>query len=99
MPYMIRGYSDSIGEIVCPIPFDTEAKAQEALEILRQISNPRLMNSIIKAGPTEVPAIRRSCNRHDDCAEAEARFKKDKGRDPGPNFHCHDDECEDCFGC
>jgi hypothetical protein len=36
-----------------------------------------------------------SCNRHDDCDEADA-----KAREEGRYFadHCHDDCCEDCFG-
>jgi hypothetical protein len=43
------------------------------------------------------PAKIQSCNRHNDCdkADAEARLK-------GATFgasHCHDDSCEDCFGC
>ena len=36
------------------------------------------------------------CNRHSDCDLADIK----DGRLPGeykPNFHCHDDECEDCF--
>jgi hypothetical protein len=42
--------------------------------------------------------VRNSCNRHSDCAAATAKFKEKNGRDPGFSFHCHDDECEDCFG-
>jgi hypothetical protein len=45
----------------------------------------------------------RSCNRHEDCSEAEERYMKRNGiteRYEIPlGFHCHDDECEDCFGC
>lgn len=48
------------------------------------------------------PAPRRSCNRHDDCDAAEAEVL---ARNPGKtkadinfSFHCHDDECEECFG-
>jgi hypothetical protein len=39
-----------------------------------------------------------SCNRHNDCKAATEKFERDNGRKPGFNFHCHDDECEDCFG-
>lgn len=38
-----------------------------------------------------------SCNRHNDCDAADK-----KARDRGAHYgtdHCHDDECEDCFGC
>lgn len=53
------------------------------------------------AGST--PAVRsKSCNRHNDCEAAEIALL---GRKPGMkktdislSFHCHDDECEDCFG-
>lgn len=38
----------------------------------------------------------RTCNRHDDCDTADAKAKAD-GR-PRPD-HCHDECCEDCFGC
>lgn len=35
---------------------------------------------------------RNSCNKHDDCAAADASKT-------GGAIHCHDDECEECFGC
>lgn len=38
-----------------------------------------------------------SCNRHKDCDAAEAK-ERESGYEPGANFHCHDDCCEDCFG-
>lgn len=44
----------------------------------------------------------RSCNRHNDCEKAEEEVMKRRNitRDKiSGNFHCHDDECEDCFGC
>jgi hypothetical protein len=45
-------------------------------------------------------ATLRSCNRHIDCGLAVQMWKdKHNGEGPGFNFHCHDDECEDCFGC
>ena len=44
----------------------------------------------------------RSCNRHSDCDKAEEEMLK---RYPGKTkndvsftFHCHSDDCEDCFG-
>lgn len=44
----------------------------------------------------------RSCNRHSDCnkADTEAKVRQrahglyERGAD-----HCHDECCEDCFGC
>jgi hypothetical protein len=47
--------------------------------------------------PEPVP---RSCNRHSDCDKAVENWKRNhNGQMPSPGFHCHDDECEDCFGC
>lgn len=44
----------------------------------------------------------RSCNRHSNCGKAEeellARNPGMKSTEISPSFHCHDDECEDCFG-
>lgn len=43
----------------------------------------------------------KTCNRHNDCDEANKEWLR---KYPGPiwsippNFHCHDDDCEDCFG-
>ncbi len=46
--------------------------------------------------------IIRSCNRHDDCDKANGEWlSKHPGKnfwEIPANFHCHDDECEDCFG-
>ena len=40
-----------------------------------------------------------SCNRHSDCEAAEREYYNRTGVHPGFNFHCHDECCEDCFGC
>ncbi len=56
--------------------------------------------------PNQVAApitdAKRTCNRHNDCDEANAKWL---AAHPGSerwnipaNFHCHDDDCEDCFG-
>ena len=42
----------------------------------------------------------RTCNRHFDCDKADKEWLE---RHPNEkyipmNFHCHDDDCEDCFG-
>lgn len=46
---------------------------------------------------------RKSCNRHSDCEAAETEMLKrhpsKTKRDVSVSFHCHDEECEDCFGC
>jgi hypothetical protein len=44
---------------------------------------------------------KRSCNRHDDCDKANAEWLADhtKERFAPFNIHCHDENCEDCFGC
>ena len=51
--------------------------------------------------PMAAPEIK-SCNRHSDCEAAVAALlaaNPGKKRHDIPfSFHCHDDECEDCFG-
>jgi len=48
--------------------------------------------------PTGAP---KSCNRHVDCVAANLKWLHDHpAKQFVPmNFHCYDDECEDCFGC
>lgn len=41
---------------------------------------------------------KRACNRHDDCDAADAEAKA-LGYSPFDIIHCHDECCEDCFGC
>jgi hypothetical protein len=47
--------------------------------------------------------VKRGCNRHSDCEAAEiALLAKNPDMTKTQislSFHCHDDECEDCFGC
>jgi hypothetical protein len=45
--------------------------------------------------PSSLP--RTSCNRHSDCRAAD-EIAKAKGATFGAS-HCHDECCEDCFGC
>ena len=55
------------------------------------------MDALIQDGDTgsiQVIVAKRTCNRHDDCDAANAAAKA-KGRYAD---HCHDDDCEDCFG-
>lgn len=46
--------------------------------------------------PYKKPKPPRSCNRHSDCNKADEEAKK---RGAWAASHCHDDTCEDCFGC
>jgi hypothetical protein len=41
-----------------------------------------------------------SCNRHDNCDEARKTWLLNHPTEKftPAGFHCHDDECEDCFG-
>lgn len=50
--------------------------------------------------PPASPVAKNSCNRHADCAKANEEWLK---RNPGKtfvpfSFHCHSEDCEDCFG-
>jgi hypothetical protein len=40
----------------------------------------------------------KSCNRHNNCQAASAKYVAENGREPGVNFHCWSEDCEDCFG-
>lgn len=46
---------------------------------------------------------RKTCNRHSDCRQAElewaARNPEKVKQGLGYGFHCHSEDCEDCFGC
>lgn len=49
--------------------------------------------------PRETPPQKRSCNRHDDCVAAEAKYSAEHGgKLMSLSAHCYDDCCEDCFG-
>lgn len=49
--------------------------------------------------PPSEPTKRTGCNRHDDCEQAEKdRLTRHPGTRPPFSFHCHNDECEECFG-
>lgn len=42
---------------------------------------------------------RRSCNRHGNCDKVDWKWRKEhNGEEPPFNIHCHDEDCEDCFG-
>jgi hypothetical protein len=43
-------------------------------------------------------AGKRSCNLHVDCDAVEARLITEGKKRPFINLHCHNDECEECFG-
>lgn len=67
--------------------------ARKLSEIQHMIAD---MHPLPVAPVSDTPAIH-SCNRHSDCKQAD-----EKARAKGATFgasHCHDDECEDCFGC
>ena len=67
------------------------------------------LQQVVKSQSSSVPPkvreealelARKGCNRHEDCAAAdEAYQKKHKTTTVPVNFHCHDEGCEDCFGC
>jgi hypothetical protein len=48
----------------------------------------------------EKPVENNSCNRHDNCDEARKTWLLNHPTEKftPAGFHCHDDECEDCFG-
>ncbi len=97
----------------CPEGWISCGPCDRHYEYWRNYMNPttgipaRAASLPVKAEPRklctrELPE-KRSCNRHSDCDDAEAKLLE---RTPGMtkanisfNFHCHDEDCEDCFGC
>jgi|SRR5579859_3736937 len=55
----------------------------------------------IPAQPKVEAPKQRGCNRHNDCDAADAKWLAAHPEEKFVpfSFHCHDDECEDCFGC
>ncbi len=43
---------------------------------------------------------KKTCNRHDDCDDANAKYliRHPEEKFVPYSFHCYDDECPDCFG-
>jgi hypothetical protein len=74
---------------------NTHDSAGEPMNICEDCK--RMASPII---PDTLP--RNSCNRHVDCEMAVQvwleRYPGKTRRDLPVSFHCHDDECEDCFG-
>lgn len=75
-------------------------KARHFLESVFPGLRPKITTSVIATSQGAAPAT--SCNRHSNC---EAAIEKWLAEHPGMkrwdipfSFHCHDDECEDCFG-
>jgi hypothetical protein len=64
----------------------------------------KAVEMVTRYKPELVPLVStNSCNRHVDCEMAvKVWLEKHPGQvstDIPFSFHCHDDECEDCFGC
>jgi hypothetical protein len=60
-------------------------------------------SSSTPASPPAEPAPTNSCNRHNNCEVAIqewlAKYPNKKRTDIPFSFHCHAEDCEDCFGC
>jgi hypothetical protein len=89
---------DNDGHRDCPVHAWRRPVKQETMEEhLKRMGSPT--HSIC----SECPPVR-TCNRHPDCDAAEAKAKaKGMPERYGPGSirvdHCHDEGCEDCFGC
>lgn len=52
---------------------------------------------MITVPPSATAPVKRVCNRHSDCDAADAQGAAESPqRKP---YHCHTDDCEECFGC
>lgn len=98
VPQVYRDHSDAWIECSCGWG-DFGASGEEWLEHITAVKKEQETRS--KPEPEPIPKVK-SCNRHFDCKEAEEVYYGKHPKEPRgyiPNFHCHDDECEDCFGC
>lgn len=64
---------------------------------------PKWPDCILAADPIGAVAPQppkvRACNRHSDCDHFDAEYKARRNVEFVPyNQHCHDEDCEDCFG-
>lgn len=78
---------DSYNDERCP---DCEPMSRKGAEI------PAVTPDSGAAHPTNAGI--RSCNRHFNCDKADEEYRAKNGKDPWYTFHCHDEDCEDCFG-
>jgi RyR domain-containing protein len=77
----------------CMVPYDQLPPEQQRKDHLFRDTCLMMARAL---GLSEVPRPKtNSCNRHDDCAAADAKAKA-AGRLSAE--HCDDDCCEDCFG-
>ena len=81
-----------------------QAGIEQGLKLLNEhldiCARPLVVQAPAMFGGEPKESVERSCNRHVDCTIAEEEWLR-KNPDYvriGPNFHCHDEDCEDCFG-
>lgn len=82
--------------VAAPSPSDTVILGEPFTRPPTELAT-RTYNAVRQAAK-EVASLSkpRSCNRHNDCDQADIEAKA-RGRILGAE-HCHDDCCEDCFG-
>ena len=72
----------------------------EIARLLKE-SAPYIRNTASPVLGTTYDNFRNTCNRHSNCEQAAKDWLNNHGMEKyvPVGFHCHDDECEDCFGC
>lgn len=73
-------------------------RAQSPIYAIRMATAAFFENIAAKVVPHPT-TLKNRCNRHADCAGAAEAYKAKCLVDFVPaNFHCYDEDCEDCFG-
>lgn len=93
--HISEDFVDTVGMVKTPASVDLKKMEQIATSM-------RETDIIVHLVPGTNIVDRRarpmSCNRHADCFDAEAKDYAKYKKQIGANFHCWDDDCEDCFG-
>lgn len=73
-------------------------EADSPRQCMRDADARVLSLGLTRAVPPPAEASK-GCNRHKDCAQANVEYRAKHGVDMPFNQCCHDEDCEDCFGC
>jgi hypothetical protein len=100
MPQLLQSHftiSDVIEQLYSEWTGQTEISMIETLETAYRLGlGQKAIKTRTNRGIDENGNRRPGCNRHSDCYKADVEAR---ARGAFAASHCHDDCCEDCFGC
>lgn len=80
-----------------PIPCEVARAASSTHVMADRLRAAFVVNEVPTPQAAPIVPAKRTCNRHDDCDEADKKAVA-RGSKIGGAEHCHDDCCEECFG-